>query len=78
MQVSDVSTDDDADVDDVEWLREELVKPGSLGAEGLAKCSVIDVAAPTCDVADLVVLRRRLQAPPLLPGTFPVCAAARP
>jgi hypothetical protein len=78
-ECGDVSDDGDVDAGDVGLLRSVLAGSAALGAEGLAKCSVIDASSPTCDAVDLVVLRRRLAAPrPLLPGTRPVCVAARP
>ena len=76
-ECGDVSNDGGVDTADVTALRTFLAG-GALSADGLAKCSVIDLASPTCDVADLTVLRRRLETRPLLPGTFPVCVAARP
>ncbi len=79
-ECGDVANDGDVDAGDVVLLRSALAGSWTLVGDAAAKCSVIDApGAPTCDIADLAVLRRRFAAPrPLLPGTFPVCAAARP
>lgn len=79
-ECGDLSDDGAVDAADVALLRARLADPAgtAVSAQGLAKCSVIDLGAAACDVVDLVVVRRRLSTHPLLPGLADACLAALP
>ncbi len=67
----DLDLDEALAAPDVALLRGHLAG-GSLGAEALARCTVIAPQRP-CDVRDAVVLRRALGPAPLAPGVAQVC-----
>ncbi|MFI5315457.1 MAG: hypothetical protein ACHQ6T_07140 [Myxococcota bacterium] len=78
----DVTNDGNVDAADVAAFRFYLADPvdGAFTPAGAGKCTVVPLvpSLPPCDVLDLVVIRRSIQAPPLLPGRAPVCAAVTP
>jgi hypothetical protein len=61
--------------DDVDEIRASLAGLLVLDPAGAAKCSVIG-GPDDCDIADVSVLRRALQAPSAGPSPAPVCRAA--
>ena len=73
--------DDSGAVDaaDVLLFRSSLLDPSSpLTTAGLAKCTVIGVAGE-CDILDVTVLRRAVEAPAGVgPGISQVCASTEP
>ena len=75
FQCGDVNDDFVVDDLDPELLRDHLADPVGLpiSAAGLAKCDTIDLPG-SCDVQDLVVLRRALAG--LFPEIAPVCPGA--
>ncbi|MFQ5515768.1 MAG: hypothetical protein ACE5FG_15270, partial [Myxococcota bacterium] len=75
----DVSGDGEAAPDDIDALRDALAGIGT-GLTFPERCNVIGPPG-TCDILDVVVLRRSLALPPRSPGRQPVCeacTAARP
>ncbi|MEX2205694.1 MAG: FG-GAP-like repeat-containing protein [Myxococcota bacterium] len=77
-QCGDVDDDGIVGPADVEAYRDSLADPDGLPLTpaGVAKCSVIESAAP-CEILDVTVIQRALELPPLLPGVAQVCSAAR-
>ncbi|MEX2208199.1 MAG: thrombospondin type 3 repeat-containing protein [Myxococcota bacterium] len=76
-QCGDVDDDGDVDQDDADTYRDSLSDPVALGLSpaGVAKCSVIESAAP-CEIVDVAVIVRALESTPLEPGIAQVCTAA--
>ncbi len=68
----DLDLDDALAPADAALLRSHLAGGATLGAEALARCTVIAPARP-CDIRDAVVLRRALEPAPLAPGVAQVC-----
>ncbi len=76
-QCGDVDDSGVVDFADVDAYRDSLADPVGLALTpaGVAKCSVIDDAGP-CEILDVTVVQRALEAVPLLPGIDQVCSAA--
>ena len=60
---------------DVSLYRNVLAGAAAFTLAGVAKCTVIGAAGP-CSIADVAVLKRRVEGPDLPPAIAPVCAAA--
>ncbi|MFQ5515559.1 MAG: hypothetical protein ACE5FG_14160 [Myxococcota bacterium] len=69
----DVNADDELTREDVTRLRRSLAGAEPLTPAGLSRCNVIG-GSGDCDMADVVVLRRQLEAC-LRPGAQPLCEA---
>jgi hypothetical protein len=76
-QCGDVDDSGIVDFADVDTYRDSLADPVGLALTpaGVAKCSVLYSAGP-CEILDVTVIQRALEATPLLPGIAQVCGAA--
>ncbi|MCP4004505.1 MAG: hypothetical protein GY725_09950 [bacterium] len=73
----DVDVDSDVDLVDITTFQSALADPNGAGlsAAGTGNCTVIGSPRP-CDILDVAVLKRHLNASPLGPGLSPTCSSS--